>query len=46
MTRGAQSGRTPLLGVIYNPMLDELFSAKAGGGVHCNGRPIHESLDA
>jgi myo-inositol-1(or 4)-monophosphatase len=36
-------GRMPLLGVIYNPMLDELFSAEAGSGVHCNGRPIHVS---
>ncbi len=36
-------GRTPLLGVIYNPMLDELFSAEAGGGTYCNGRSIHVS---
>ena len=36
-------GRTPLLGVICNPMLDELFSARAGGGAYCNGRLIRVS---
>src|SRR5262249_36487993 len=40
---GLWRGRTPLLGVIYNPLLDELFSAEAGGGAHCNGRPIRVS---
>src|SRR5215217_5881276 len=29
---GLWRGQTPLLGVIYNPMLDELFSAQAGAG--------------
>jgi myo-inositol-1(or 4)-monophosphatase len=32
-----------LLGVLYNPLLDELFSAEAGGGAHCNGHPIRVS---
>jgi myo-inositol-1(or 4)-monophosphatase len=36
-------GRTPLLGVIYNPVLDELFSAAAGSGASRNGRPIRVS---
>jgi myo-inositol-1(or 4)-monophosphatase len=40
---GLWRGQTPLLGVIYNPMLDELFSVQAGGGAQCNGRPIHVS---
>jgi myo-inositol-1(or 4)-monophosphatase len=40
---GLWQGRTPLLGVIYNPLLDELFSAQAGGGAHRNGQPIHVS---
>jgi len=43
---GLWRGRTPLLGVIYNPLLDELFSAEAGGGAWCNGRPIHVSNTA
>lgn len=30
-------------GVIYNPMLDELFTAARGQGARLNGRPIHVS---
>ena len=30
-------------GVIYNPMLDELFAAKRGGGARLNGEPISVS---
>ena len=30
-------------GVIYNPMLDELFSAERGKGARLNDRPIHVS---
>jgi len=30
-------------GVIYNPMLDELFSARRGGGARLNGAPIRVS---
>ena len=30
-----------LIGVIYNPYMDELFSAIKGGGAYLNGRPIH-----
>ncbi len=30
----------PLLGVIYDPVRDELFSAQQGGGAHLNGQPI------
>lgn len=33
-------GRT-LAGAIYDPNRDEMFSAHAGGGSTCNGRPIH-----
>jgi len=28
------------VGVIYDPMRDELFSAARGGGAWCNGRPL------
>lgn len=29
------------LGVVYNPILDELFTAEKGGGARLNGEPIH-----
>jgi myo-inositol-1(or 4)-monophosphatase len=34
---------TLVAGVIYNPMLDELFAAERGQGASLNGRPIHAS---
>ncbi|MGC9957748.1 inositol monophosphatase family protein, partial [Roseiarcus sp.] len=34
------------VGVIYNPMLDELFAARRGGGARLNGAPISASLAA
>ena len=33
----------PYLGVIYNPYLDEMFSAQSGQGAFCNGQRIHVS---
>lgn len=30
-----------LVGAIYDPVHDELFTAQRGGGAACNGRPIH-----
>ena len=35
--------RDVLLGVVYDPMLDELFVAERGQGATLNGRPIHVS---
>lgn len=32
-----------VVGAVYNPCADELFSAHAGGGATLNGRPIHVS---
>lgn len=32
-----------VLGVVYDPYLDELFSAERGGGAVCNGRPLRVS---
>ena len=32
------------LGVVYDPMRDECFSAEAGSGAWLNGEPIHPSL--
>ena len=31
------------IGVVYDPSLDELFSAVRGGGAFCNDAPIHAS---
>jgi len=36
-------GGMPVAGVVYNPMLDHLYSAQLGGGATCNGTPIHVS---
>jgi myo-inositol-1(or 4)-monophosphatase len=33
----------PLVGVVYDPTRDELFSAERGQGARCNGRRIHVS---
>jgi len=34
------------LGVVYDPLLDELYSAVAGGGAQRNGRHIHVSHES
>jgi len=36
----------PVAGVIYNPVLDEMFTANSGGGAQLNGRRIHVSRTA
>jgi myo-inositol-1(or 4)-monophosphatase len=33
----------PVIGVVYDPMRDELFVARRGGGATLNGAPIHVS---
>ena len=35
--------RDPVAGVIYNPVTDELYAARKGGGATMNGSPIHVS---
>ncbi|MBQ6823020.1 MAG: inositol monophosphatase [Clostridia bacterium] len=30
-----------VFGAVYNPFADELFTAEAGKGAFCNGKPIH-----
>lgn len=40
---GYLEGKQPLLGVIYNPYLDEMYTAERGKGAHCNHRAIHVS---
>lgn len=36
----------PYIGVIYDPLRDELFSAQRGQGARCNGRRLHVSTTA
>jgi myo-inositol-1(or 4)-monophosphatase len=33
----------PVAGVVYNPVLDELFYSEKGSGAFCNGEPLHVS---
>ena len=33
----------PILGVVYNPMMDEMFKGIRGHGATLNGRPLHVS---
>jgi fructose-1,6-bisphosphatase/inositol monophosphatase family enzyme/glutathione synthase/RimK-type ligase-like ATP-grasp enzyme len=33
----------PVLGVVYNPVRDELFAGYEGDGVTCNGKPVNPS---
>jgi myo-inositol-1(or 4)-monophosphatase len=42
----ATPDRQPLLGVIYDPTRNEMFTAIRGGGAHLNGRPIRVSQTA
>ena len=35
--------RTPVVAVVYNAILDEMFTAVVGAGAKCNGQPIHVS---
>lgn len=36
-------GDEVILGVVYNPYREQLFTAVRGGGAYLNGRPIHTS---
>jgi myo-inositol-1(or 4)-monophosphatase len=42
----ATPDRQPVLGVVYDPMRDELFTAVRGGGARLNGRPVRVSATA
>lgn len=37
---------TVVVGVVYHPLLDELFIARKGGGAYLNGRPLRVSTCA
>ena len=40
---GLERTGTMEVGVVYDPMRDELFVARRGQGATCNGRPLHVS---
>ncbi|RVW87198.1 Inositol monophosphatase 3 [Vitis vinifera] len=40
---GLTIGKVPAVGVVYNPILDELFTAIRGKGAFLNGKPIKVS---
>ena len=40
---GIWDGGEPIAGVVYNPVLDELFYAEKGKGAYCNDKPLHVS---
>ena len=37
------SGGNLMLGAVYDPMRDEMYTAERGKGAHLNGKPIHVS---
>ena len=41
---GLERGGVPLLGVVYDPMRDEMFVAEQGEGATCNGEPLRVSV--
>ena len=40
---GLLEGNVPIVGAIYDPLRDDMFSAERGRGAHVNGAPIHAS---
>lgn len=40
---GVFQGEMPVAGAVYDPILDETYSAHRGGGADCNGEPIRVS---
>lgn len=38
---GLLQNKQPIVGVIYGPFIDKLYTAKKGFGAFCNGKPIH-----
>ncbi|XP_050699804.1 inositol monophosphatase 1-like isoform X3 [Eriocheir sinensis] len=40
---GLWTGRTGQIGIVYNPVLEQMFTAKKGGGAFLNGERIHVS---
>jgi myo-inositol-1(or 4)-monophosphatase len=44
VTIGLLRNQSPLLGVVYDPFRNEIFSAESGRGATLNNQPIHVSL--
>jgi myo-inositol-1(or 4)-monophosphatase len=42
---GVQRNGEPCVGVVYDPLLNELFAATRGEGATCNGRPLRVSQE-
>jgi myo-inositol-1(or 4)-monophosphatase len=40
---GIYKEKQPYIGMVYNPILDQFFSAEAGKGAYCNGKKISVS---
>lgn len=38
---GVTVNKQVVLGIVYSPFLDKLYTAKKGCGAFCNGKPIH-----
>ena len=43
---GVEHEGEPAVGVVYDPLLDECYHARAGGGAFRNGRPIRVSRES
>ncbi len=43
---GVWEAGEPILAVVYNPILNEMFWAEAGEGAYCNGAPLHVSAQS
>lgn len=42
---GVYKDKKPFIGVVYNPILDELFTAKVGEGAYLNGKKLQVSSE-
>lgn len=42
---GIYKDKKPYIGIVYNPILDELYSAQKGQGAYCNGKRLKVSDD-
>ncbi|XP_068631916.1 inositol monophosphatase 1 [Battus philenor] len=40
---GLHVEKEPVIGIVYNPIVDKLYTAKSGQGAFLNGQPIHVS---
>jgi len=43
---GVYKDKKPYIGIVYNPILDQLYTAVVGEGAYCNGENIHVSNES